>query len=251
MQTVAALTIYQGDIGFLKRWLGYYGDQLGRENCYVLCVGDNPMLRDLAQGCSIMRLPPDAAPTLEKRRGRIVNNLVAALLCYHAHVVVSEMDELVLVDPQARQGLRDYLIASERGQVLTPLGMQQVRHTGPETDVARRCYVRPVPELSKPCVLSTATALSRDGTLSRYGHLHMPHDLYLLRAPPFDEMSPTDAVKPDESPADQAFDFAMLRQQMQDSWARMENSRYWHFQILTQSHIYLLPQRFNDLMQSH
>ena len=240
MHTVAALTIYHGDIGALKRWLGYYGDQLGRDNCYVLCVGDNRDLNDLAQGCSVIRLPPDAAPTLEKKRGRIVNNLVAALLCYHAHVIVTDMDELVLVDPQTGQGLRDYLVGVARGQVLTPLGLQQVGGAPPY-------HVQTRPELSKPCVLSTPTALSRDATLSRFERLNMPDDLYLLRVAPNGQGAP-DGSPPDQKPVDQGFDFTAQRRQMHDSWAKMENSRYWHFQPLNQSPVQLLPRRFHDLL---
>ena len=34
-----AMTMVGGDHFFLRRWVEYYGRQLGRENCYVLSHG--------------------------------------------------------------------------------------------------------------------------------------------------------------------------------------------------------------------
>jgi len=246
MQTVAALTILRDNIDDLEAWLRHYTRQVGRENCYLVCAGTNSRLSELAEGCSVISLPKGAAGTLIQKRGRLANNLIAALLNYHKHVVISELDERVIVDPDVAEDLKTYLLATPGRQVLTPLGLELI---GPPAREAKAQiagptpFVRVAPQLCKPCVLSSATSLSRDGRFSRYPKLHMPEPLYLLR------YRPREDAKVGEEAHDRAgFDLSAPRQKMMSGWQKMGASAYWHFEMDEETTSYRLPQRFHDLL---
>ncbi len=52
-----AMTMVGGDHFFLRRWVEYYGRQLGRENCYVLSHGGDPEHKKIAAGCNVIYCP--------------------------------------------------------------------------------------------------------------------------------------------------------------------------------------------------
>ena len=250
MQTVAALTILRDDTHFLKAWLRHCTRQVGAENCYLICAGRNPDLLEQAGGASVITLPADAAGTLIRKRGRMVNNFVAALLGYHKHVVVTELDEMAIVDPDVAPDLQSYLLATPGRQVLTPMGLDLIHRDASEPDQhgtavpGPRRHVRVVPELCKPCILSTPTSLSRDGRYSRYAKLHMPGPLFLVR------LNRDGGPQPeafDGLGMQEGFDLSAQRRQMQESWKKMDPSAYWHFEAREDTNRYLLPERFNGL----
>lgn len=253
MKTVAALTILGDDTHFLKAWLRHYTRQVGAQNCYLICAGPNPDLLKLARHSSVIALPGDAAQTLIRKRGRMANNFIAALLGYHKHVVITEPDEMVIVDPDVAPDLQGYLLATPGRQVLTPMGLDLIPLAGePDqsggTAAGPRRHVRVTPELCKPCIVSTPTSLSRNARYSRYAKLHAPGPLFLLRLkrpPGGDGRAQPDAF--DGLKMQEGFDLSAQRRQMQESWKKMDSSAYWHFEAREDNNRYLLPERFNGL----
>ncbi|TMM54402.1 glycosyltransferase family 2 protein [Sulfitobacter sabulilitoris] len=186
MQAVAVVTMVRDDAFFLKAWLRHYGGLFGRENCYVINHGRGAEVADLAQGCNIVGLPGDAHKNFDVKRWSLLNNLVNGLRRYYAHVIVGDVDELVVVDPASGKTLRDLLEDTPEGRVLTPLGLEVIHRVDlEETPVADtilgpRRHVRPAPHYSKPCIVSTPTKIARGGHFTQYPKLHAPDDLYLL-----------------------------------------------------------------------
>ncbi|WP_425043840.1 glycosyltransferase family 2 protein [Primorskyibacter sp. S87] len=186
MQTVAALTMVRDDAFFLKAWLRHYGEMFGRENCYVVNHGYGQEVADLAAGCNVIGIPGDPHKNFDMKRWRMLNNFVMGLRCYYNHVIVGDVDELVVLDPQAGMSLPDWLDAQPAKRVLTPLGLEVIHRIDveqePITDriLGPRRHVRPAPHYSKPCVISTGTKIARGGHFTQYEKLHTPDDLYLL-----------------------------------------------------------------------
>jgi hypothetical protein len=254
MQTVAALTILGDDTDFVKAWLRHYTRQVGAQNCYLVCAGPNPELQELARQSSVITLPAEAAKALIRKRGRIMNNFIAALLGYHKHVVVTHPDEMVIVDPDVAPDLQSYLLATPARQVLTPLGLELIHRGASEPDhgggsVPGPRHGRIMPELCKPCILSTPTSLSRDGRYSRYAKLRLPEPLFLLRlkGPVSGGGGPQPEVI-DGPKVQEGFDLSAQRRQMQESWKKMDLSAYWHFEAREDNGLYLLPERFSGLV---
>ncbi|KUF11598.1 glycosyltransferase family 2 protein [Pseudoponticoccus marisrubri] len=187
MQTVAAaLTMVRDDAFFLKAWLRHYGEALGRENCYVVNHGRGAEVAELAEGCNIIGIPGDPHPNFDMKRWRMLNNLVHGLRCYYTHVIVGDVDELVVVDPASGKGLLDYLAETRPRRVLTPLGLEVIHRIDIEHDpitdhiLGPRRHVRLAPHYSKPCVISAGVKIARGGHFTQHDTLIAPEDLYLF-----------------------------------------------------------------------
>ncbi len=153
-------------------------------------------MAELAQGCNIIGIPPgDPHKNFDMKRWRLLNNLVeGGLRCYYDHVIVGDVDELVVVDPPAQggQNLLEFLSGKPLRRALTPpLGGLEVVHRidkEPEAVTDRilgpRRHVRLAPpHYSKPCVISAGgTKIARGGGhFTKLDKLHTPPDaLYLF-----------------------------------------------------------------------
>jgi len=186
MQTVAAVTMVRDDAFFLRAWLRHYGTVLGRQNCYVINHGYGVEVNELAKGCNIIGIPGDPHKNFDVKRWGLLNNLVGGLRKYYRHVVVGDVDELVVVDPAKGMNLLAYLEQMPEKRILTPLGLEVIHRTDieaqevGETIIGPRRFVRPAPHYSKPCVVSAAAKISRGGHFAQYPKLHTPDDLYLF-----------------------------------------------------------------------
>ncbi len=186
MQTAAALTMVRDDAFFLRAWLRHYGKLLGRENCYVINHGRGTEVAALAEGCNVIGIPGDPHKSFDMKRWRMLNNFVMALRCYYGHVIVGDVDELVVLDPESGMGLLEFLTTVPANRVLTPLGLEVIHRIDAETDqigdaiLGPRRHVRPAPHYSKPCVVSVGTKIARGGHFTQYPKLHTPEHLYLL-----------------------------------------------------------------------
>lgn len=186
MQTAAALTMVRDDAFFLKAWLRHYGELFGRENCYVVNHGRGAEVADLAAGCNVIGIPGDHHKNFDMKRWRMLNNFVMGLRCYYNHVIVGDVDELVVLDPNAGTDLRSFLENVPANRVLTPLGLEVIHRIDVEREavgdaiLGPRRHVRPAPHYSKPSVVSTGTKIARGGHFTQYEKLHTPDQLYLL-----------------------------------------------------------------------
>ncbi|MBV2361019.1 glycosyltransferase family 2 protein [Thalassococcus sp. CAU 1522] len=187
MQSVAAaLTMVRDDAFFLKAWLNHYGRMLGRENCYIVNHGRGAEVAALARGCNIIGIPGDPHPNFDMKRWRLLNNLVQGLRCYYDHVIVGDVDELVVMDPQTGQTLLDFLRDAPLRRVVTPVGLEVIHRIDIEPDtidgaiLGPRRHVRLAPHYSKPCLISHGAKIARGGHFTQYDKLHVPPGLYLF-----------------------------------------------------------------------
>ncbi len=187
MQSVAAaLTMVRGDAFFLKAWVRHYGETFGRENCYIVNHGRGSDVEKLAEGCNIIGIPGDPHPNFDMKRWRFLNNFVHGLRCYYTHVVVGDVDELVVVDPEHGGSLLDYLRAEKPRRVLTPLGLEVIHRIDIEQEeitgpiLGPRRHVRLAPHYSKPCIISQGVKIARGGHFTQYDKLIAPDELYLF-----------------------------------------------------------------------
>ena len=184
--TAAALTMVRDDAFFLKAWLRHYGAALGRENCTIINHGRGEEVVRLAEGCNIIGIPGDPHPNFDMKRWRLLNNLVQGLRCYYDHVIVGDVDELVVVDPAAGVSLLDFLRDQPIRRVLTPVGLEVVHRVADEPApiedhiLGPRRHVRLAPHYSKPCVVSQGVKIARGGHFTQAAKLHTPDELLLL-----------------------------------------------------------------------
>ncbi len=186
MQTVAAaVTMVRDDVFFLKAWLRHYGGLLGRENCYIINHGRGAEVAALAEGCNVVGIPGDPHPNFDMKRWRLLNGQVAGLRSYYRHVIVGDVDELVVLDPAAGN-LLDFLAQQPLRRVLTPVGLEVVHRLDCEpvalqdSILGPRRHLRLASHYSKPCVISLGTKIARGGHFSQASKLFTPDPLYLF-----------------------------------------------------------------------
>jgi hypothetical protein len=96
------------------------------------------------------------------------------------------VDELVVMDPDSGQSLRDFLMTAPARRVQTPVGLEVIhridREFEPITDhvLGPRRHVRPAPHYSKPCVISVGTKIARGGHFTEHSKLLTPDHMYLF-----------------------------------------------------------------------
>jgi len=184
--TAAVVTMVRDDHFFLKAWLRYYGALFGRENLYVINHGRGAGVAELAEGCNIIGLPGDPHKNFDMKRWRLLNGIVGGLKSYYKHVIVGDVDELLVIDPEKGRTLVEFLDVRRADQVLAPLGLELIHRIDLEPDPIRdrilgpRRHVRIAPHYSKPCVISTGTKIARGGHFAQYPKLNTPEALYLF-----------------------------------------------------------------------
>jgi len=184
--TVAVVTMVRDDLFFLSAWLRHYGDLFGRENCYIINHGRGTAVAELAAGCNIIGIPGEAHKNFDMKRWRLLNNMVAGLKAYYKHVIVGDVDELVVIDPAEGMNLLEYLENTPEKRVLTPLGLEVIHRIDIEPDlvsnaiIGPRRHVRIASHYSKPCIVSVGTKIARGGHFTQYDKLLTPECLYLF-----------------------------------------------------------------------
>ena len=186
MQTVAAVTMVRDDAFFLKAWLRHYGEMFGRENCYIVNHGRGAEVAQLAEGCNIFGIPGDPHKNFDVKRWQLLNNLVEGLRKYYKHIIVGDVDELVVWDPGEDGSLLEFLRQSPKGKVFTPLGLEVIHRVDLAEAViddhilGPRRHVRPAPHYSKPCIVSAAVKIARGGHFTQFDKLLTPEALFLF-----------------------------------------------------------------------
>lgn len=187
MQSVAAaVTMVRDDAFFLKAWLRHYGEVFGRENCYIVNHGRGEEVAELAKGCNVIGIPGDPHPNFDMKRWRMLNNFVQGLRCYYNHVVVGDVDELVVVDPDDGRNLLEYLKDMPLRRMVTPLGLEVIHRIDREPDaitdkiIGPRRHVRLAPHYSKPCIVSHGAKIARGGHYTQFDRLIAPDELFLF-----------------------------------------------------------------------
>lgn len=181
------VTMVKDDYAFLERWVGYYGAIFGRDALYVVNHGGDARVAEIAAGCSLVDLPGDFQTNFDMVRWRLFNGLQQGLRGYYNFVIITDVDEFVVVDPKSGLGLDEFL-AKRRGKVtVTPIGVEVVHQPALEPEpigagpmLGPRRYARFTTAYSKPIIFNHEVKLARGGHYSTDPELKVFRNLYLF-----------------------------------------------------------------------
>lgn len=187
---LGAVTMVYEDYFFLERWYDHYRRQVGAENLYVFSHGNDPRHREIADGANVMNVPRD--PSMQKfdrRRWRMMGLFASGMLEFYRWMVVSDVDEILVLDPRAGDSIPGYLAANygdprKSPRNLSPLGLELFHLPGEEplpiapdeTILSRRRIFRPSRNYSKPCLIGAPAIFGPGGHRNNLGPRHMPED---------------------------------------------------------------------------
>lgn len=129
---IAALTQVRHDDFFLDIWIRHYAGLIGRENCFIILDGDDWEPTADTAGTNIIVKPRD---TFGRKAVDVQSNTRRAEQMQHifgelgyTHVIISDCDEITVLDPQAGLSFEDCLKEmNDRGYTYS-LGMDVVQH---------------------------------------------------------------------------------------------------------------------------
>jgi hypothetical protein len=183
---IAAVTMVYNEDVFLRLWQLHYGEAFGYDCLFVVDHGSD-LPPDLDPRVNRIRVPRTILD--EREKAGFLSDLTKSLLHYFDAVVVSDVDEFIVVDPQLDKTLPEYIEQSRHG-VIHPVGMNVIHHRTTEGELVQsgflfeqRQYVQFDPLYCKPSIIKEpilySVGLHRS---NRLGHFTDDVLLFHLRA---------------------------------------------------------------------
>ena len=187
----------RNDDFFLRKWVEYYGAQLGREHLYIWFDGTDQQIPSFCEGTNAIAIPKIGTDVVSNDKGRVaVMSAKAAELFAAGYdlVIGTDADEFVVVDPKLGLSLPEYLSACKIGVSLSPLGLDFGQKLGEEGDIdaaepflRQRHYAQLGTRYTKCSVLARPCQWGSGFHRVRGHNFHIAKDLYLLHFGYFDQ----------------------------------------------------------------
>ena len=216
MKRIAAITMLRDDEDFLRKWISWYGGQLGRENLYVFLDGKDQSVPDFCEGVRVEAVDRVEGNVQQGDKGRI--NFLSEVARHlftdgtphgiagggapYDMVIGTDVDEFLAPDPALGMTLPEFLEQAPCGRraCLSGLGIDVGQKLGEESPLD---FSRPLLEQRSCAKLSTryskASVLLRPASPDaspRWGsgfhrvrghNFHIIKDLYLFHFGSADE----------------------------------------------------------------
>lgn len=186
---IAAITMARDDEFFLSRWIAYYGKQFGTENLYILLDGIDQQIPKNAGKTHITKLPYSDMSRSKGDKYRInkLTNLAHQLLKKYDIVIGCDSDEFLILDPNTKQTLTEYLSNKKINTSLSGLGLDigQNLNTEKELDknapfLEQREYALLSTRYTKPVVINKPVIWGSGFHSIKHHNFHIDKNLYLL-----------------------------------------------------------------------
>lgn len=186
---ISAITTVRDDSIFLEKWVQYYGAELGFKNLYVFVDGHDQSLPEVAQKINTIFLPhlPLKRSVADRRRAKVMSGLAKSLFSVFDAVIVTDVDEFLVVDPRLNLSLGTYLSRSNARVSLSALGLDVGQHLKLENtlDLAKpflsqRGFAHLSARYTKPSVAFTPVNWGSGMHRIKGRNFHIDPDLYLF-----------------------------------------------------------------------
>ena len=196
MKKIAALTMVRNDDFYLRKWVEYYGAQLGREHLYIFFDGTDQRIPTFCDGTHAEALPRIGSDIVSNDKGRVaVMSAKAAELFAAGYdlVIGTDADEFLVADPRTGLSLSEYLSRQKIGVTLSGLGLDFGQKLGEEGDITdtepflqQRHYAQIGTRYTKASVLARPCDWGSGFHRVKGHNFHIGKDLYLLHFGYFD-----------------------------------------------------------------
>ncbi len=139
LKKIAVITMVRDDDFFLRKWVEYYGKEIGMENLYILFDGEDQKVPDFCEGTHTYihkRLSNQIAEG-ERMRLELLSDKAAELLGKEGYdlVIGVDCDEFIVVDPKVCKSLAEFLSEQEIDYTISPLGVDIGQHLEKESEI--------------------------------------------------------------------------------------------------------------------
>lgn len=153
-KAICALTTVRNDAVFIRKWVEYYGQALGRKNLFVILDGHDQHLPAGCDEVNALCLPKVHAQLVkaDRQRARVMSHFAAGLLFHYDMVIGLDIDEFIVVDPALGQTLPEYLSSLPLRSSYSSLGLDVGQHISTES---RADFSKPLLSQRKYAMLSS------------------------------------------------------------------------------------------------
>lgn len=165
MKKICVITMVRNDEFYLRKWVKYYGEQLGRENLRIYFDGEDQNIPDFCEGTHTELKPriPGLVVKAEKERLSYLSAQAARLMNEEGYdlVIGVDADEFLIVDPKIGMTLSEYLSSIEIDVSVSGLGVDVGQHLEYESVIDsnepflnQRSYAYLCSRYTKPSVIA-------------------------------------------------------------------------------------------------
>ncbi len=207
MKRVAAITTVRNDEFFLRKWVRYYGNQLGDENLYVFLDGKDQEIPSWCPNVNVEAIDklPGKIVEMEKIRAAFMSSQAARLLETYDMVIGTDGDEFIVVDPKLGMTLPEYLSTLPDYPCYSGLGIDVGQNTNCEGVIKedelllnQREYALLDTRYTKASILAKPIDWGSGFHRVRKYNYHIIKDLYLFHFGSFDLKKIEDRFKDKE-----------------------------------------------------
>lgn len=195
MKRIAALTMVRNDEFYLRKWVEYYGRELGRENLYIFFDGTDQQVPAFCEGTNVTLREKVQGGVAKGDKGRIhfLSGEAAKLFESYDLVIGTDADEILVVDPLLGVGLAEFLSGLKIRTTVSGLGVDVGQHTAEEGDIcadkpflSQRHYGRLSSRYTKANVLARPARWGSGFHRVKGHNFHIVKGLYLFHFGYFD-----------------------------------------------------------------
>ena len=190
LKKIAVLTMVRNDDFFLRKWVEYYGRELGKENLYIYFDGEDQAIADFCQGTNAYIHSKIGTQVVSAEKGRLkfLSDKAAELFANGYDLVIGvDADEYIVVDPKLGVSLREFLSNRDIDVCLSPLGLDFGQKLGKEGDLSQdktflnqRRYAQIGTRYTKPSIIALPCQWGSGFHRVKGHNFHIAKDLYLM-----------------------------------------------------------------------
>ena len=187
----------RNDDFYLRKWVEYYGAQLGKENLYIYFDGTDQVIAPFCEGTYAELVPKIGSQVVEAEKGRLsfLSGKAADLLAGGYDLVIGvDADEFIVVDPKLGKTLPEYLSSLKIRGSVSGLGVDFGQKLGEEPDITedkpflqQRHYGQLGTRYTKPSILAKPLRWGSGFHRIKGHNFHIAKDLYLFHFGYFDQ----------------------------------------------------------------
>ncbi len=187
----------RNDDFYLRKWVEYYGRELGKENLWIYFDGTDQTIAPFCEGTNafLHEKIGNQVVAAEKGRLRFLSERATSLLEQGYDLVIGvDADEFIVVDPKREISLREYLSAQKIGVSLSALGLDFGQKLGEEGDITenepflkQRHYAQIGTRYTKPSIVAKPCIWGSGFHRIKGHNFHIAKDLYLMHFGYFDK----------------------------------------------------------------
>ena len=196
MKKIAAVTMARNDDFYLRKWVEYYGRELGLDNLYIFLDGLDQQVAPFCEGTHARAVPKIGTQVISAEKGRLkfLSEKAAELLSSGYDLVIGvDADEFIVVDPKLGKTLREFLSGLRIKGSASALGLDVGQKVGEEGDItcerpflSQRHYAQIGTRYTKPSILAAPYTWGSGFHRIKGHNFHIVKDLYLIHLGYFD-----------------------------------------------------------------